>query len=416
MKKFLTELLLLAAPLAALAQGLVGDMLELPSMHKYEAEVVAKAAKADTPAEARGILLEHADKSWAGAPLFFNLGNACYRLGDYAEAAKHYEASLAKRKFFHAYKNLGYALSASGKSEEARGAFLRALAISGGSDADILLWLADFHARRGDIGAALAMCDQALVYEPSNGAVCLAKCRFLLELELFAQAEKFSSEMYSKTSDARYLRLRARAQLGARDYRSAAASIELLKAAGAAEPGDAALLGDLYFTLGDFRGAARVYSPLGDDKKLENAALACVNAGDFDGARRAAGAIKNSAREKLMGIAEARSGNLKSAAGLLEKYCAASPSDMLAAAELADALAGLGRYRESLSVFSRLKADASYRRRAMHGILRCALACEDYFYALSAAREISREYPSAEIADFEKKLAAYCNELEKPAQ
>ena len=403
-------------PLAALAQGVVGDMLSPPTMHKFEAEVVAKAAKAATPEQARDIMLECADKSWAGAALFFNIGNACYKMGDYLAAAKHYEAALAKQKFFHAYKNLGFAYDAAKMKPKARDAFASALAISGGSDVQILLWFADFYASSGDFGAALAMCNQALVYKPGDGAVLYAKCRFLVELELYAEAEKLSAALYAKTSDPRYLRLRIRALLGLSDMRGAAASLELLKASGAANPADSALLADLYFSLGVFREAASLYASLGDGKKLENLSLACVNAGDFPAARRAAEHVKGAQKEKFLGVIEARGGDAKTAAAHLEKYCADNPADMFALAELADALLKLGRHRESSAAFARLKASGVYRKRAMFGILRCALAAEDYFYALSAAREISREYPSREISDFENRLAAHCHELEKSAQ
>ena len=103
MKYFITFLLLL--PISMFAEISVSDMFSKPTMNKYEAEIVAKAMNASSVSEECEILLSASKKSWAGAPLLFNLGNAYFRKGDYNEAVKYFELALQKQKFFLAYKN-----------------------------------------------------------------------------------------------------------------------------------------------------------------------------------------------------------------------------------------------------------------------------------------------------------------------
>ena len=72
--------LFLFLPALIFAQGVVGDMLISPVMNKYEAEIISEASKATSAQQALDILLEHQNKSWASAPLLFNIANAYYRL------------------------------------------------------------------------------------------------------------------------------------------------------------------------------------------------------------------------------------------------------------------------------------------------------------------------------------------------
>ncbi len=415
MRHFLFAVVAAVSACASFAAGTVGELMFKPSMNKYEAEAIADAAKAASPADARDVLLRASSKSWASAPVFFNLGNAYYGLGDFKNAVKFYRAALEKSGFFAAYKNLGFALSADGDKPAAARAFAVAAAISGNSDAQCLLWLAGYRADGGDYSSALALCNQALVHEPENDSAIYAKCGFLIKLSMFDSARATAERMFEKTSDARYLKLAAIAAAEAGDRVSAAAYLELLSASGKASERDTETLADLYFSLGAHSKAAELYSRA-PSAKLENLAFACINSGEFETAEKIAAKLPPNPAKKVSGIAAARRGCFSAAKKLLAECAKADPADLQTSEELAEVLYRLGEYAESAAVFARLQSAEKFDRRAKYGLLRNSMAMGLYADALSTAREIALKYPDADIENFKRKLEAYCNALEKSAQ
>ena len=415
MRHFLLAVVAAVFACASFAAGTVGELMFKPSMNKYEAEVISDAAKTDSPAAARDILLRASSKSWAGAPVLFNLGNAYYGLGDFKNAVKFYRAALEKNGFFAAYKNLGFALSADGDKHAAARAFAVAAAISGNSDAQCLLWLAGYRADEGDYSSALALCNQALIHDPENDSATYAKCGFLIKLSMFAQARAVAEEMFQKTSDVRYLKLAALAASEAGDRVSAAAYLELLSASGKASSKDVETLADLYFSLGAYPKAAELYSRA-SSAKLENLAFACINSGELETAEKIAAKLPPNAAKKVSGIAAARRGDFGAAKTLLAECVEAAPADLQTSAELAEVLYSLGDYAGSAAVFARLQSADKFDRRAKYGLLRNAMAMGLYADALSTARTIALKYPDVDIENFKRKLEAYCNALEKSAQ
>ena len=403
--------------IVAYAHGLVGELLAKPAMNKFEAEVIAEASKAPSAELACEILLKSVSKKWAGAPLLFNLGNVYFQLEEYSKAIKYYKMALEKEKFFLAYKNLACAYSASSDEKNAYENFIKALAISGNSDIQSLLWLADYNAKGKDFSAALAMCNQALIYKPDDAKIAYAKCKFLYEAGRISEAELFAKEKYSAFRDVNFLRICIRAALDNNNLQAAISYLELLRFSGKGSSNDCRLLGDLYFSMSSYHKALDFYAECGAQERLENLAMASVNMGDLGTAQKAIAQIKTSKKyDKIAGFISVETGNYQQAKIHFEKFLKTNPEDFSVVCELAEVLYNLKEYSKSALMFSRLSADAAYAKTSKYGMLRNALAIQNYFEALRIAQEISVLYPSAEINSFKQKLDKHCNELEKSAQ
>lgn len=415
MKIILTLLLFL--PTLLFAQGVVGDMLNSPVMNKYEAEIISKASNAESVQGALEILLEHSQKSWAGAPLLFNIANAYYRLNQYAKSEEFYKKALEKQRFFMCYKNLAVAQDSLGKREVARENFLKALAISGNSDTACLMWLADYYSNNGDFSSALAMCNQLLLFAPENKQACYTKAYLLLKLEMFAEAEKYAIANYQKTADNRYLKIAAKSALAKGDKHSAIASLEILNSTSNASKSEIELLADLYFSLSVFEKSAELYASVGSEMKLENLAKACLNVGDLKTAMLATQRIKDvQKRSSILGVVFARQGNFKASQLELEKALKLNNSDFVAVQTLADVYSKLGKYAEASALYARMLANPKYCETARYGLLNIALAQKRYTEALNLALEIDNLHPSQSIKNLKLKLQEYLNELEKSTQ
>lgn len=396
-------------------QGVVGELLEKPTMNKYEAEIISEAQKLNDDKKAYALLSEHSSKSWAGAPLLFNLGNISYKGGRYSEAEQHYKKALEKQKFFACYKNLGYALAAQSKLPEARRAFLKALAISGNSDVQCLMWLADNSAGNGDYTAALAMCAQALIYQPDNADLMYAQSLFLSKTGMFSSAISAAFAAFEKTGQSRFLKVCAMCAVELGDKPGALSYMEMFGALDALERSDLFLMGDLYLSIGARAKAVDLYAraPF-SDTKLANAAFASLNAGDFQTARIAASKIADAPlRLRVSGLAAARASKNWEAKEKLESYLKKNKTDMLVTAELAEVYFSLKDYVSSAAMFARLRADPSREKTALYGLLRSAVARKSYAQAVAYAEEIAQKYPSREIEKVEKKLREYADEMEK---
>lgn len=418
MIRFLFSAFLILFLGASYASDTVGDMLSAPAMNKYEAEVCAAAEREPTPEKSRDYLLQFTKKHWAGAPLFFNLANVCYRLGDYCAAAKYYKTSLEKYKFFAAYKNLGFALSAAGDTDAAADALRCALAISGNSDVPSLMWLADYRAKRGDYHAAAALCNQALIYEPDNDDLLYARCLFMSESGDNSAAKRNAEILFDRTSNPRYLRVIAKTSLALGDTNSAQTALELLRKLGLATRAENTLSGDLYFALGAYSKAADAYFD-GDARpeKLANLALACLNINQSSTAEKLAKAVKDeSARNKILGLSALRRGDFSAAEKFLQKSVDANPSDAETVFALAETLSQLGKYAASDAAYTRLCARKTDAERALYGLMKNSLAVGNYPSALAYARRLDTENTPPELRSFIKKLEKQCNEMEKSSQ
>ena len=409
--------LFLFLPALIFAQGVVGDMLISPVMNKYEAEIISEASKATSAQQALDIMLEHQKKSWASAPLLFNIANAYYRLNKYSLAEDFYKKALEKQKFFLCYKNLAITQNAQGKREDARTNFLKALAISGNSDQACLLWLIDYNMRNDDFSASLTLCNQLLIFEPENKQACHTKAFLLLKLSMFDEAEKYALRNYEKTNDFRYLKIAAKSALGKNDIHSAIASLEALNVQKQASNLEVELLADLYFSISVFDKASKYYVQANSEKKLVNLAMACLNVGNLATAQATAKHIKNKQKQaSILGVIFARQGNLKTSAEKLEYALKLNHQDWIAVETLADVYSKLEKYPEAISFYARMLASVEHSERARYGLLNIALAQKRYTEALNLASEIDNLYSSPSIKILKQKLQEYLNELEKSTQ
>ncbi len=399
-------------------QSVVGDMLSIPTATKFENEVILEAFKASSPNEAMQILEKSSRKRWAGAPLLFNLGNVNFQLGNYNEAIKFYKLALEKQKFFQAYKNLAIAYSANSETENARVTFAKVLAISGNSDIEALLWLSDYRCARGDYSSALALCNQALIHKPDDENIVYAKARFLLELNLFAEAESLAQTWFERTQNTNFLRVLTKAYLAQSNKTGAIATLTLARELKATNKADIQLLADLYFAIGAFEKAQNLYREIEAFERLENLAICAINNGELELAKSVLKNInKKSARyEKIAGVLSTRSGNNADAIKFLQNFVKNNPQDFEAVAELAEALRQENKLSESSAMFARLRADKNFSKTALYGLLRNALTNEHHAEALKLAKEISALYPDVNIKTLVENLENICNELEKSAQ
>ncbi len=417
MKNYFLIFLFFASSLA-FGQSVVGDMLSKPIMSKFEAEVITEASKAQTLQDTRDILQKSATKSWVGAPLLFNLANVYYQLGNYKQAIKYYKLALEKHQFFQAYKNLANAYDANSEEENARATFAKVLAISGNSDTQSLLWLANYRSKRGDYSSSLAMCNQALIYRPDDENIAYAKCVFLCNLELFAEAEKFAKKQFEKTKNKKFLRVLIKAYLAQNKKIEAIASLELARQLKIIEKDDLELLGNLYFSIGALDKALSFYDECKSSKHLENLSIAAINNNNLPIAEIAIKKLdkKSELYEKIVGILAANKGNYALAEKSLQKFLKRNPNDFEVVVELAEIYYQQKNFVKSSMMFSRLQADKNYSKTALYGLLRNSISTENYAEALSTAREISAIYDDVNVKHLAKDLEKYCNELEESSR
>ncbi len=417
MKNYFLIFLFFATTLA-FGQSVVGDMLSKPMMGKFEAEVITDASKASTLQEAREILARASNKSWAGAPLFFNLANVHYQLGNYKQAIKFYKLALEKHQFFQAYKNLAIAYDANSEEENARETFAKVLAISGNSDTQSLLWLANYRSKRGDYSSSLAMCNQALIYRPDDENIAYAKCVFLCNLEIFAEAEKFAKKQFEITKNKIFLRVLIKSYLAQNKKVEAIASLELARNLNFAEKSDLELLGNLYFSIGVLDKALSFYEVSKSSKHLEDLALAAINCNDLPIAEIAVKKLntKSERYEKIVGIIATNKGDYALAEKSLQKFLKSNPNDFEVVAELAEIYYKQKDFAKSSIMFSRLRADKNFAKTGLYGLLRNSMSIENYTEALRLAREISAIYDDANIKRLVKNLEKSINELEESSR
>ncbi len=387
----------------------------VPSVSKKEAELLRSAANSGSDEEALKILEASRSEDWFGAGASFNLGNAYYRMGAYSDAARAYNAAIKKMPaFFMARKNLGFALSALGDREGARGEFLKALALSGGSDSDILLWLASMHLEKGDFSSALTCCNQALVYSPGLERAKFYKALSLCELKLNDEAEKLCLELLSdRANNAEVMKLLARVRAAKGDRRGAIAALKILSAAGKCDAGTSEFLGALYYSEGLYGLSA---ATLGKRRAVD-CAYAAFRSGDIESALKIAQSARGEpGASKVIALCHLFSGDFNSA---FETF-SSIPKNLSPDPELdfyaARAAAALGKISEAISLYSSAAQSAGFEKAAMYGILAVYSRNGDIFNALQTARKIESSFPSDEIGKYRKRLEDRLNDMEKPAR
>lgn len=120
-----------------------------------------------------------------GAPVYFQMGNAFYTLGDLDSAIVYYgRATGADSTYTKAWVNLGIAYDGKGQPSAARNAYERAIHYNPG-DALAISHLGFNHFQSGDVSKAIALYRRALTVDPD-----CAQAHYNLGLA-FAEARVF---------------------------------------------------------------------------------------------------------------------------------------------------------------------------------------------------------------------------------
>ena len=420
MKIIFTFIALFAVLLNSYAEGVLGDFSSafgrVPTMNKREASAIREAREESDSSKRIDILSEAAGKSWAGSAVFFNLANLEFAAGRHAEAISHYKTALDKTpSFFEAQKNLALATAAKGDKKAALTEMKKALALSGGSDADILRWISTYHSNAGDFTAALWACSQALIYKPEDGDLKVMRAYLLYKTRLYSECagdcEKIL-EAQPCNKSALLLLAKSRASLG--DLNAALSPLEILDKCGKASETDIRLYADILFNLKRYADSARAYARIKSKDGCGRAALALTAVGEYEAALKVN--ADSNLEHKIKAACHLSKGDLKGAKEEMGIYLNSVPDDLHAEYFQAGVLAKLSEYEGARLRFRGLASYPEFRKGALMGILHCSVALGDLDDALRTAKTLEREYPGSETEKYLKYLDLNKNEMEKSAQ
>lgn len=400
MKLFLYILLLF--PLAIMAQSKMESPFgNLPTISKKEFSILKEAF---TDAQQTQQLLEEAVANGRDNPaITFNLGNAYYRNAQYAKAVAAYEMALSKLpNFFAARKNLGYALVNLNDEESARANFAKALALSGNSDVDILLWLASYFAKQSNWSGALACVEQALLHAPTRRDANFAKALYLFNIGRYKESESVCiSLLNSKFPDANALRLlgKSRAKLG--DVVGSLAAFSMIDSSDAHYKNIRLLCADILFSEKAYRQAAKIYLEFGENSKTIRAAEALLAAQKYADSLALLTKLPPSyENDKTAAFANLGLGNLNDAKKLFSSCLDRNPYDSKVCFALAKLLVDEGDFVYAKILYKRAQSDKSYSVASQLALLEIAVkegAVED---AISLASSIYAQTKKPELADY----------------
>ena len=281
MRTIFYAILFVCPCLAVLGQNaLESPFGNIPTITKRESAILKKAsAQSD---ESIKILSEAAGEKNCSAAIPFTLGNFLYRSGNFEAAAAAYSSALEKMpNFFAARKNLAYSLDRIGKEKQARENFAKALALSGNSDVDILLWLAAYAARRSDYSAALSCVEQALIQVPERLDALYAKAFYLFNLDMYSQAAKICEDILNKKfPDAATLKLLGKCRAKLQDAAGAIAAFSMVPESDADRKKTQIICADILFSKQAYFEAAKIYESEGDRERLLEASKALAYSGE----------------------------------------------------------------------------------------------------------------------------------------
>lgn len=387
--------------LAAAQSPLESPFGNLPTATRREAAALREAFAEG--ADAAKILREAVADGADGAAVTFNLGNALFRNGDFAGAAEAYSAALSKiPNFFAARKNLAYSLDRLGEEEKARGNFAGALALSGGSDADILLWLAAYYSKKADWGSALSCVDAALLHAPERGGAEYAKAFYLFNLGRHAEAAKVCERILEKKfPDAAALKLLGQCRAKSGDLPGAVAALSMVPRDDPAFRSAEILRADIFFSARAYAEAAGIYGRLGENERLGAAAEALARAGEFEKALEvleklpdSAGKFRSQARARI-GLGDAEGAKKSLAACLAEE-----PDDPYACFELAKLSFAGGDCNFAKILYNRAQKDEAYSVAAKVGLMSVAVKTGALEEAISIASSLYAQTRRAEIGEY----------------
>lgn len=389
-------------PLAAQPAQIATPFGNLPTLSARDSQLLKRAEAAESAREKIEILEDAVESSRAVDAAAFALGNAYFSLGEYEKAAAAYEKSLAKLpNFFAARKNLAYARDALGDSEGARKNFLAALALSGGSDSDILFKLAEGYAKAEDWSAALDCINRAILYSSGeNPAAQYARAYYLFKIGRFAESAAACGRVLARNradSAALCLLGNCRSRLG--DFAGAYSAFSQVPADspqfGAAQIARA----DILFSQKCYARAAEIYLERGEKSRAVRAAQAAALSGDFHTAQSLAAKLPDSPEKRnILARAYIGLGDAAAARKILSEILAENPSDAFACFESAEIAFAEKNYNLAKILYKRAESDEKYFNAARFGSAKTCVKTGDFAQAIALVRSLRASNP--ELAQY----------------
>ncbi len=389
----------------AIESNYIAPFGNLPTITKKESKALNDAFSLESTTEIRRALEKFANSEFATAGTFFNLGNLYYKDNDFANAAKYYLRALDEiPNFFMARKNLAYALNAQNKKDLAYVEFTKALALSGGSDVDILLWLSSYFAKKSDWSTALNCIERALIYSPDNKNANFTRAIFFYELGRFTESAKTCEIILSKNpNDQESIKLLAKSRAKLGDVNGAIAAFSLLSNSNDSKIKE--FCADIFYNQGAYSEAAKIYLELNDDTLSLRAAKALVLTGNTDDALKILEKLSDSYDSfiiKAMAFL-AKKDNI-SAKSMFLKAEELKPLDAVSDYKLANIYFADGDFIKAKLRFMRASNDEKTQIASLYGKMNCEIALRQNSEAIKTAQVIYSKTNSADILEYIKLL------------
>ena len=402
MRTIFYAILFVCPCLAVLGQNaLESPFGNIPTITKRESAILKKASVQSD--ESIKILSEAAGEKNCSAAIPFTLGNFLYRSGNFEAAAAAYSSALEKMpNFFAARKNLAYSLDRIGKEKQARENFAKALALSGNSDVDILLWLAAYAARRSDYSAALSCVEQALIQAPERLDALYAKAFYLFNLDMYSQAAKICEDILNKKfPDAATLKLLGKCRAKLQDAAGAIAAFSMVPESDADRKKTQIICADILFSKQAYFEAAKIYESGGDRERLLEASKALAYSGEPEKSLKLLSKLPESPeKSRIRAVANMALGKKDEAKKDFLECIKAAPDDALACFELAKIYFSEGDFNAAKIYYERAGKDESCAVAAKIGLMSVAVKTGDIDSAISMARALYIQTRREDISEY----------------
>ncbi len=394
-----------------------------PVMSAFDAKVLKKFENAQADSEKIKILTDALEDAQCGAIVYFNLANLKANAADFASAIELYKKALQLHKdFYLAARNLAICLLNT-NSPDAFEMVKKALALSGGTDAQMLSEIARLHFNHEDYSASLAACNQALIFLPESKDVLLLKAANLYNLKNFNEAKNLAQNLLKNDEKFlpawEYLFL---SNLEISDYSSALSVYESAQLLGLDVQKFGINAADIYLKLKLYDKALALYkkallaekSSISPDKLL-NIARLIYHENEFKHAEDFAIFLeKNLDAEHSLQALEIRliaeslkDPQSKELETLAQEILQRDDSNPLANFELGKIKLQNSNAIEALTCFASAAKSQTYFYNAMLLKSRAYILLEDFKNAIDTLKTLNSSANSKEILDFIKKLQAF---------
>ncbi len=385
-----------------------------------DAEALDKIEK--NPEIAEEELKEMSSEGKAAA--FFRLGNIYYERGEYGRASEFYSKAVEINPlFFAARKNLGFVAALMGDEKLAEEELRVALALSGGSDAKILLWFCDRRSEKGDYSSALEFCNRAILYSPGNFSALRAKAWLLFKSGLYGECSALCASLLEDCGDSFDLwRVKISADLLSENFRGAEAACETLRILSMDNSSTNLILAKLLYDRGDYSRCSEVSSDVLKDSKDPKRALRLLCAslsaeGRYSEIIDACSNFTDEAETALC-VAEAclKLGRDGEAERLFRAVLEKRPSCARAEFGLGKVLSKKGcteSLAEAETLFMAASSDEAFFVASSAEILKLRSRAGDIEGTLKAARALEKKNPSPEISAYVESLENFLKRRNK---